>query len=194
MAVCGGIGTVRKLLFFAVLAVLAWIFVVPSCSTTFGCAAAGAVAHADSVSCPANIDAAASDGSWAADRLASIANKPQTTGLFYDQDGNERDFVSGHDSDEDTATQVLRDLGIVPANATLNVAAHVEVKVAAMMRQQGLDQGLLVINRTTGICNDGTYTCATVVPKILPSDVALTIWSPKEIANGKPATFKGGGS
>jgi hypothetical protein len=63
-----------------------------------------------------------------------------------------------------------------------------------MMREQGLDQGLLVINRTTGICNDGTYTCAKVVPRVLPTGVALTIWSPKEIANGEPATFKGGGS
>jgi hypothetical protein len=182
------------LLFVGVFAVLAWIFIVPSCSTKFGCAAAGAVAYADSGSCPSNINAAAGDASWATDRLASIANQPQTAGLFYDKDGNERDFVSDQDSDEDTATQVMRDLGIVPANATLNVAAHVEIKAAAMMHQQGLDQGLLVINRTTGICNDGPYTCAQVVPKILPNGVVLVIWSPKEIANGEPATFKGGGS
>src|ERR1044072_4971139 len=96
---------VRKFVFFVALGVLAWIFVVPSCSTKFGCESAAAVAHADSGDCPSDVDEAAHDARWAADRLAAIAAEPETVGLFYDSDGAQLEFDSSHDEDEKRATK-----------------------------------------------------------------------------------------
>jgi SCP1.201-like deaminase len=180
----------RKFIFVVALAVLVWIFVVPSCSLEFGCAATGLAAHADSSEdCPSSLEEAASDAAWAAARLASIADEPQTAGLFYDKDGTEHEFDSSHDDAEKLATAVLRKLGIVSSNATLTVASHVEVKVAAAMQDQNIDHGVLVINRTTGVCSGEQYGCAQVVPQILPDGAQLIVWSPKEIAAGQPITF-----
>ncbi len=182
----------RKFLFVAALAVLGWIFVVPSCSSEFGCDAAGTTAHAEGDGCPSDVNDAAGDAEWAADRLASIADKRQTTGLFYDEDGSEHEFDSSHDDDEDLATETLRQLGIVGQNASLTVASHVEVKVAAAMRKTGIEKGVLVINRTTGVCSAEQYGCAQVVPMVLPAGAQLVVWSPKEIASGRPITFTTG--
>lgn len=164
----------------------------PSCGR-FGCSYVPAwwsQAEADSGdACPDSIDAAANDATWAADRLDTIADDPQTAGLFYGPDGAVHEFDSSHDADEDQATAVLRDLGIVGPNATLNVASHVEVKVAAAMRNGDITKGVLVINRTTGVCGGGKFSCAEVVPRILPADARLIVWSPKEVTAGKPIAF-----
>lgn len=183
----------RKFVFVAALAVLAWIFVVPSCSAQFGCAAVGPAAHADdNYQCPSTVDAAAGNAEWAADRLASIADQRQTTGLFYDEEGSEHEFDSSHDDAEELATEVLRQLGIVGQNASLTVASHVEVKVAAAMRDKGIEKGVLVINRTTGVCSAERYGCMEVVPMILTDGAQLVVWSPKEVASGQPVVFPRG--
>ena len=124
----------------AALAILAWVFVVPSCSAEFECATSSTDA-ANGGTCPSGVEGAASSADWAADRLASIAEDPQTTGLFYDEDGNEHEFDSTHDDDEEAATRVLRELGIVGPNASLTVASHVEVKAAARMRDRDVAHG-----------------------------------------------------
>jgi hypothetical protein len=168
----------------------------PSCGR-FGCSYEPAwlpQAEADSDdACPDSIDAAADDATWAADQLDTIAEEPQTAGLFYDPDGAVHEFDSSHDADEDQATAALRDLGIVGPNATLTVASHVEVKVAAAMRSGDITKGVLVINRTTGVCSGGKFSCAEVVPQILPEGAQLIVWSPKEIAAGEPLVFSNGG-
>lgn len=178
-----------------VMAAVLWLLLnfvyAPSCGR-FSCSYEPAWlprAAADSGSCPDGIDAAANDATWAADRLDAIADEPQTAGLFYDPDGAVHEFDSSHDADEDQATAALRELGIVGANATLNVASHVEVKVAAAMRAQNITKGVLVINRATGVCSGGKFSCAEVVPQILPKGAQLIVWSPKEIASGVPRVF-----
>ena len=50
----------------------------------------------------------------------------------------------------------------------------------------------MVINRGAGVCSDAKYSCAQVVPQILPEGATLTVWSPKEIAAGKPIVFRSG--
>lgn len=184
----------RKFVFVAALAILAWIIVVPSCSSDFGCAATTqSVARADKENdCPSSVEEAAGDADWAAARLASISDEPQTAGLFYDEDGAEHRFDSSHDDAEKLATDVLRKVGIVGPNATLTVASHVEVKVAAAMQDRDVARGVLVINRTTGVCTGKQYGCAQVVPRILPDGARLVVWSPKEIAAGQPLTFSKG--
>jgi hypothetical protein len=184
---------VRKFVLIVALAVFAWIFVVPSCSTAFGCEASSAVAQAEGEQCPSSVEEASASSEWAAARFATIAEEPQTAGLFYDEDGTEHVFDSSNDSDQELATEILRELGIVGPNATLTVASHVEVKVAAAMRDQEIERGVLVINRTTGVCSVEPYGCMQVVPKVLLEGAQLTVWSPKEIAAGQPITFSRGG-
>ncbi|WP_291413667.1 DddA-like double-stranded DNA deaminase toxin [Actinophytocola sp.] len=110
-------------------------------------------------------------------------------GVFFDPDGAVHEFDSSHDADEDQATAVLRELGIVGPNATLTVASHVEVEVAAAMRSGNINRGVLVINRTTGVCSAEKFGCMEVVPQVLPDGAQLTVWSPKEIAAGEPIVF-----
>lgn len=55
----------RKFVFVAALAILAWIVVVPSRSTEFGCEATGAIAHGEDGECPSSIEEAAGDAQWA---------------------------------------------------------------------------------------------------------------------------------
>lgn len=78
----------------------------PSCGR-FGCSYEPAwwpQAKADNGdACPDSIDAAATDATWAADQLDTIAEEPQTAGLFYDPDGAVHEFDSSHDVDRSLA-------------------------------------------------------------------------------------------
>ncbi len=157
----------------------------------FGCqsSAGAAMAHADSNGCPANIGAAADDAQWAADRLATIANAKQTTGLFYEADGTETKVISGR---EDISTRIdafLRSSGTVrmPPAGQHPAATHVEAKVAMTMREQDVSRGVLVINNPTGPC-PGAYSCTQVLDVLLPSGATLVVWWP----GGQHRTFTGG--
>lgn len=183
----------RKLLGVAFVVFLVWFFFIRPGSSEFGCEAAAGVAHAASDECPSSAEAAAGDAGWAADRYDAIKDEKVTTGLFYDEDGNEHELTSGEDADAEVATSVLQELGIVRSGATLNVATHVEVKAAAQMRENGVTRGVLVINRAAGVCSGARYGCEQVVPAVLDEEAVLTIWSPKEIAEGQPREFPGGG-
>ena len=109
----------RKLLLVVALAILAWIFVVPSCSTKFGCDAMSAAAHADSDECPPNAQAAAGYARWAAARLDTIKDEDPAVGLFYDEDGAEHRFVSGRDREAETALKVGREAGCLSQPGTV---------------------------------------------------------------------------
>jgi nucleic acid/nucleotide deaminase of polymorphic system toxin len=128
-------------------------------------------ANADSgEACPDSVQQAASDEGWVRDRLASIKDKKVTTGVMYDEDGSSHQFGSGRDDDADTALKIGWNSGVFPQPGRPNVVDHVEVKVAAAMRQGGVRQGVLVINNAAGPCDPDEslpYTCVNVVPKIL---------------------------
>jgi len=188
----------RKFLFVVVLAVLAWIFVVPSCSTKFGCDAAPAAAHAADAECPSDVEQAADDAAWAADRLDSIKDEHVTTGLFYDEDGHRHDFVSGRDDDAERAVEVGRDAGVFPDKGRPVVVDHVEVKVAAAMRAGEVMAGVLVINNVGGPCkligNDqvAPMSCQAIMPGLLPPTASLTVWWADEQGRIRSLVFSGG--
>jgi hypothetical protein len=182
---------VRKFLLVVVLSALAWIFVVPSCSTKFGCEASGAVAHADDQSCPSTMGEAAKDTGWAAAQFLSIKDDKITTGLFYDDDGIRHTFVSGEDGAE-RAAEVLAEVG-APASPirTYPAASHVEVKAAVAMRDGDVTSGVMVINHSGGPC-PGDLGCATAVPYALPDGAWLVVWW-RGAEGMRSQRFEGGG-
>jgi hypothetical protein len=161
--------------------------VVPSCSTKFGCEAAPlAAARADNDECPTSAQAAAGNARWAAARFDTIKDEDLTVGLFYDADGTEHRFMSGRDREAETALKVGRKAGVFPSQGRFVVADHVEVKVAAAMREADVTFGVLVINNSGGPCrlddNDEPepLSCLAIVPKLLPREAKLTVWWPAE--------------
>lgn len=121
-------------------------------------------AQADSGGCPDDIVGAAADADWAANRITSIADQKLTAGLYFDADGMVHRFDSRKGADADTALKVGREVGVFPASGRPNVVDHVEVKVAAAMREAGELAGVL-----------------------LPVGATLTVWWP-DPAGGSPRT------
>lgn len=167
----------RKWLWIIALAVLAWIFVVPSCSAKFGCEAAGATAHAASEDCPSSLRAAAGDPEWAAARIASIATEPITTGLLYDDDGTEIEIDSKQSGEHfDLALSYLRPM---LGNAARQAAGHVEPKAVALMRNGEQAYAVLVINNPQGPCGyTGGIGCERLAELMLPAGSELVVWWP----------------
>jgi hypothetical protein len=152
-------------------------------SIRFGCRTSNATAHADTGDCPTSADAADRDPRWAAGRWATIKDAKVTTGLFYDQDGNEHQFTSGEDREADRVSQILHDAGVAfPRGTTTHPAAsHVETKAAAQMRDSNVATGIIVINNQRGVCggdNVSPYGCVNVLPFILPRQATLAVWWP----------------
>lgn len=123
--------------------------------------------------CPGSWQEAANDQQWLRERIESLDDKNA-----YDDDGVPTTFVSGRDDAADVALKGGRDVGVFPQNVRLSVVDHVEVKVAAAMRQGGVTRGLLVINKASGPCSpDETlpFTCVNIVPKMLKTGAELVV-------------------
>jgi hypothetical protein len=156
-------------------------------------------AQADSGGCPDSLQGAATDAGWAADRIASIADEKVTAGLLFDADGEPHTFASAKDADADKALKVGRDAGVFPSSGRPYVVDHVEMKVAAAMRDSGEKAGVLVINNSEGPCKrseEGEVepaSCLAYLPKLLPAGATLTVWWP-DPGGGAPhrQTFVGG--
>lgn len=154
-------------------------------------------ASADSGSCPDAVSGAMTDSGWAADRLETIIKKKETAGLFYDEDGMLHEYDSSRSDASRRAWEVGRDAGVFDPRGPSFLVDHVEVKVAAAMRDSGTMSGVLVINKTDGPCGrdrDGRIepaSCLSVVPALLPEGAKLVVWWPG--ANGQPTstTFVG---
>lgn len=198
--------TLSSLTGIVVMAAVLWLLLnfvyAPSCGR-FACGYEPAWiprAQADSGSCPDGIAGAANDVGWAADRIASVADHKPTVGLFYDSDGMEH-RVDSQRAEADLALKVGRDIGVFPASGRPNVVDHVEVKVAAAMREGDEMAGVLVINNSGGPCltdEEGTIapmSCLAYLPRLLPAGATLTVWWP-DPGNGTPRkqTFVGGQS
>lgn len=182
--------TLSSLTGIAVMAAVLWLLLnfvyAPSCGR-FACSFEPAwipQAQADSGSCPDGIAQAANDADWAANRIASIADRKPTVGRFYDSDGMEHSFDSQRGADADKALKVGRDVGVFPPSGRPNAVDHVEVKVAAAMRDSEETAGVLVINNPGGPClldDEGTVapmSCLAYLPRLLPVDTTLTVWWP----------------
>lgn len=177
--------TLSSLTGVVVLAAVLWFLLnfvyAPSCGR-FSCSYEPAWwprATADSGDgCPDSWQEAANDEQWLRDRLESISDKKITTGIAYDEDGAPTTFVSGRDSAAETALKVSRDAGLFPRNVRPGIVDHVEVKVAAVMRQNGLTHTMLIINNVLGPCSrDETapYTCTKIVPRVLAMGSELVV-------------------
>lgn len=156
---------------------------------------------ADGTDCPPNIAGAAASAQWAKDRLEDIEDKPLTAGVYYDEDGTRHVIGSGRDDTSELALKMLRELGAIPPVGRPNAVDHVEIKVAALMRQSGIKKVVLVINNPKGICalnpegQPQPMSCLILVRKLLPADGTLTVWSPQELAANEDAVkLTGGGS
>jgi hypothetical protein len=91
---------------------------------------------------------------------------------------------SRRDADSDLALKVGREVGVFPASGRPDVVDHVEVKVAAAMRNGEETAGVLVINNSGGPClldEDGDVapvSCLAYLPRLLPNGATLTVWWP----------------
>lgn len=190
---CGEELTLLKRLFgrlvLVVVVVLGLWFVVSHYhgNRQFGCEIQLVAADGDSGDCPADLNQAAHDAEWATARIDAInarvaANvKKYIYGEFYDNDGIAHWYESGQDADADNAQAVGRMAGVLPAHGTAITVEHVEVKVAARMRQATIGAGVLVINNPAGPCGQdikGQYSCVVLVPRLLPFGASPVVWWP----------------
>lgn len=166
----------------------------PSCGR-FGCSYTPSwlpQAQADNVAggCPDGLKAAATDASWAADRIETIADEKPTVLLAYDQDGAEHRFTSGQDSDEQNVTKALEALKYPPdRSGRYPAATHAEAKLAYWMRETGTTFVVAVINNQKGVCADGPQSCTAIVSTLLPTGAELVVWEP---GRPEPRRMKGG--
>ena len=92
--------------------------------------------------------------------------------------------------------EILQDVGALPPGVKAFVADHVEMKVAADMRDGDVDAMVLVINKAEGPCDavDGNVkpaSCRALVAGVLPEDATLTVWWRPEAGTMTSATFTG---
>jgi hypothetical protein len=146
-----------------------------------------AEAQADADECPDSIKDAWNNTEWAVERFAEIRGGYLTTGLYYDESGQRHKILSGDPKGEDAqrAAKVLQVVGAPTAqDGSYPAARHVEVKIAAVMRESGASAGLVVINYEGGPC--GPYeqglSCQEVLGSVLAHGATLRVWYPD---NGK---------
>ncbi|GAA2774810.1 DddA-like double-stranded DNA deaminase toxin [Saccharopolyspora taberi] len=94
----------------------------------------------------------------------------KTHGRWFTPNGEEQQVVSGEDELTDLANQYLVEAGVrrVPAA----VSTHVETKLAARMRHEGIEHAEVVINNLP--C-PGPFGCDRLVPMVLPEGSSLTV-------------------
>jgi hypothetical protein len=116
-------------------------------------------------------------------REESALSRPKTRGLWKDADGKEHQLVSGQRSsdgqgDDPYYQQVkdfMREHRIGRQDADPMVASHVEAKFALFMRERGLTQETIVVNKVP--C-DGDFGCDTLLNRFLPAGATLTVFGP----------------
>ncbi|MGH3521101.1 MAG: DddA-like double-stranded DNA deaminase toxin [Haloechinothrix sp.] len=150
------------------------------------------VAHADE-GCPESLRGAWSDSEWAADRIAELGTD-LTAGRVY-EDGVPHYFDSTQNSDSETALKVGREVGAFPSKGRPVVVDHVEVKVAAAMREGDVATGVLVINHPDGPCRrksrQDVYRCMLIVPRLLAPGTTLLVWWQDNAGTIRKHVFKG---
>ncbi|NYH80318.1 hypothetical protein FHR84_003675 [Actinopolyspora biskrensis] len=113
----------------------------------------------------------------------------QTSGLIYDQDGNEQILVSGRDRElSDRIRLALDTSSVYPphrGDASPVVDTHVEAKYAQRMKEAGQTYGVVVLNNR--MCPD-PWGCHAAVRAILPRGSTLAVWEPGE---SRPIEIRG---
>jgi hypothetical protein len=111
------------------------------------------------------------------DLLAKLPERVggKTSGIWVDEEGREHTLVSG-EHDWQQARNLLAELRIGPARGALWVAAHVEVKLAALLRHTTARHVTLAINNAP--CDDGRWSCDRLLPRVLRPGQTVTIHWP----------------
>lgn len=108
----------------------------------------------------------------------------KTHGRWITPEGEVRPLVSGYGELLEECEKAFSDLGL--RRGLPNIAAHVETKLAAYMRNHNVRTATLIINNRP--CEDGPVTCEQMVPALLPEGHTLTVYGP----NGFSRTYRGG--
>jgi len=178
-------GCLAKFIGWAVVIVLI-VIVAKSCgfnlnpfsSSGGGCdapAAAAPVAHADNCG---DLRQAAIDSNWAAQQQQrpELATGKLTTGLFCTASPDSYTTLgSGKDALFDRAQRLLNDAGY--NNVDPHPATHVETKIAAKMRDDGITFGVLIINNAAMCPSVTSISCGEAVRVILPAGATLYVWT-----------------
>lgn len=94
-----------------------------------------------------------------------------TRGMWRDEQGSWNEVISGSDELSRAADEIVANRGLPP----LRVAKDVETKVAAMMKDRGITDLDLVVNKQ--MC-EGPRSCTEVIPRILPVGSELRVEDP----------------
>jgi hypothetical protein len=114
--------------------------------------------------------------------LNELSSKRVTTGRIFDAAGVavHAELQAGGVSDLVRATDAyLRQYGapINPKAEYYPAAQHVEAQYAMWMRQNGITDATVIINKVGGVCG-GMYGCDKAVKAILPRGSTMTVWYP----------------
>jgi len=108
-------------------------------------------------------------------RIERRGHRQKTSGLWRDADGNEQLLRSGIDQHREMADRLASDKQLGDPPHTLAVSSHVEIKFALMMRERGLKDETIVVNKTP--C-DGDLGCDQLLGRFLPAGGSLTVYGP----------------
>ncbi|MFB6724217.1 DddA-like double-stranded DNA deaminase toxin [Kribbella sp. NPDC056345] len=110
-------------------------------------------------------------------RVERRGHREKTSGLWRDPDGNEQPLLSGVDHYREMADRLALDKNLGDPPHTLAISSHVEIKFALMMRERGLLNETIVVNKNP--C-DGDLGCDQMLPRFLPAGGSLTVYGPAE--------------
>jgi hypothetical protein len=108
-------------------------------------------------------------------RVERRGHREKTTGLWRDADGNEKPILSGIDQHREMADRLALDKKLGDPPHTLAISSHVEIKFALMMRERGLTDETIVVNKRP--C-DGDLGCDQMLSRFLPAGGSLTVYGP----------------
>lgn len=82
------------------------------------------------------------------ERIPKPGYRPKTRGIWVDDHGGDNELVSGNDDYQQQADDLASRKGLNrQAPAKLAITSHVEIKFAMMMRQRGLRNATIVVNK-----------------------------------------------
>ncbi|MEV8374776.1 DddA-like double-stranded DNA deaminase toxin [Kribbella sp. NPDC056861] len=110
----------------------------------------------------------------------------KVSGAWRDPNGYVQRMISGVDQYREIGDQFAREHQLGDPRHRLAVTSHVEVKSALIMRERGLTNETIVINKAT--C-DGRWSCEKMLKEFLPPGSRLVVYGPDGI--GRPYYGKG---
>jgi hypothetical protein len=123
------------------------------------------------------------------DRMPVWAEGGPTHGRGIDADGTVYELRSGDrkaDGYVEMVNQHMREIGVIPPHGSLTVDSDVEMKFAARMRDEGIQDAILVINNPRGPCV-GRLACDELLPEMLVEGSTLSVHWP----DSRQKTYEG---